>query len=142
MASLVWPSFSTCQLSSATRRRMRKSLAPVCGPPPVAWTTVTIRSPGLRSLAWIGNSMAWAAADLTPANITAANITPMCRRFSFLITNLLLLKPRIDYHASMDHRRRHVFVTQQFLNRTDVIAILQHGNQNRGQACDLLRLIH
>jgi len=28
-------------------------------------------------------------------------------------------------HVSTDHRRRHVFVTQQFLNRTDVIAILQ-----------------
>jgi hypothetical protein len=28
-------------------------------------------------------------------------------------------------HVSIDHRRRHLFVTQQFLNRTDVIAILQ-----------------
>jgi hypothetical protein len=28
-------------------------------------------------------------------------------------------------HVSTDHRRHHVFVTQQFLNRTDVIAILQ-----------------
>ena len=28
-------------------------------------------------------------------------------------------------HVSIDHRRRHLFVTQQLLNRTDVIAILQ-----------------
>jgi len=28
-------------------------------------------------------------------------------------------------HLSIDHRRRHIFVTQQFLNPTDVIAIPQ-----------------
>jgi hypothetical protein len=35
--------------------------------------------------------------------------------------------------VSIDHRRRHLFVTQQFLNRTDVIAILQQiGHDHEG----------
>src|SRR5258708_30371404 len=84
-------SFSTFQLLSATRRRMRKSLAPVCGPPPGAWTAVTIRSPGMRSLAWIGNSMVCAGADIPPAKITAASLTPTWIRFTFLTQKLPLV---------------------------------------------------
>jgi len=33
--------------------------------------------------------------------------------------------------VSINHRRRHVFVTQQFLNRADVIAILQQVRRER-----------
>src|SRR4051794_17790 len=68
----VLPSFSTRQLLSAAHRKMRRSLAPVCGPPPGAWTPVTTRSPGLRSLAWSGNSSACACAPPKPSVIAMA----------------------------------------------------------------------